>query len=338
MRSLFFFCIFICSVCAQGQTLGGSASYHFLKLPSGALLAGTGGVNASYRASEVSLSANNPSLLQEDLHGQLHLSFLDLPAGIRAYGLTGAWHNPALHHTIGAHIFFVDYGSLEQTDASGNIIGNFRPADFVAQVSAGSRYLDKWHYGATLKFIHSSYGQYRSAALALDAGVHYSDTAKGFAASLLAKNMGLQLKTFAGEGEDLPFDLQAGVTQRLRNAPLAFSVTAQQLHHFNIHYNDTLFNRENDQTGSDHFFSRLFDHFVVASHVYLGKHLEASLAYNRLRRSELNIGSSGNGLNGFSLGLRVVFEKLELQYARSNYQRNIAFNQLGLLLHMDRFF
>ena len=82
----------------------------------------------------------------------------------------------------------------------------------------------------------------------------------------------------------------------------------------------------------------MLDHVVVATHIYLGNNLEATVGYNRLRRSELNIGSSGNGLNGFSMGLRLRFQKLQVQYARSNYQRNIAYNQIGLTLHMDRLF
>jgi hypothetical protein len=74
----------------------------------------------------------------------------------------------------------------------------------------------------------------------------------------------------------------------------------------------------------------------VASHIYLGNNLEATLGYNHLRRQELNIGSSGNGLNGFSMGVRIKFSKLQVLYARSNYQRNISYNQLGLNLKMDQ--
>jgi hypothetical protein len=50
--------------------------------------------------------------------------------------------------------------------------------------------------------------------------------------------MGFQLKTYAGEQEDLPFDLQIGITKKLANAPLGFSITAQHLHQFNTLYSD----------------------------------------------------------------------------------------------------
>ncbi|MFL5771608.1 MAG: hypothetical protein ACJ75F_00530, partial [Flavisolibacter sp.] len=89
---------------------------------------------------------------------------------------------------------------------------------------------------------------------------------------------------------------------------------------------------------NDHFISKLLNHLVVAAHIYAGSYLEATIGYNHLRRSELNMGASGNGLNGFSMGLRVKFQKLQVMYARSSYQRNISYNQFGMTLMMNQFF
>ena len=309
-----------------------------MKLPSTPLLTAAGGVNTSYKTNEVGLSANNPALLSPDLHTQLGLSFNNFLGGIKTYSLTGAFLYDKLNTTFGGHIYFVDYGSIPQTDASGNVSGSFHPIDYVVQLSAARRYLEKWNYGASLKFINSNYQLYRSSAVALDVGVLYSDSSNQLFASVLVKNMGVQLKTYAGESEDLPFDLQIGITKRLAKAPLGFSVTAQHLHQFNILYNDADFNANNDFTSNNNFFNKLFNHLVVASHIYLGNNLEATLGYNHLRRQELNIGSSGNGLNGFSMGVRIKFSKIQVLYARSNYQRNVSYNQLGLALQMDQFF
>lgn len=331
---IFCFAFFV----STAQTLGGNAVYNFLKLPSSPLLTAVGGVNTSYKTNEAGLSANNPSLLNADLHSQLNLSFNNFLGGIKAYSLTGAYHHNKLNTSFGGHIYFVDYGSLTQTDAPGNVNGNFRPVDMVVQVSAARQYLEKWNYGGALKFISSNYGLYRSNAIAIDVGVHYSDTVNGISASMLAKNMGVQLKTYAGEREDLPFDLQIGISKKLSKAPLGFSLTAQRLNQFNISYNDTVFNNENDLPSNNNFFNKLLNHFVAASHIYLGNNLEATVGYNHLRRSELNTGSSGNGLNGFSMGLRIKFNKLQVLYARTNYQRNISYNQLGLTLHMNQLF
>lgn len=329
---LFCFSFFI----GRTQTLGGSSAYNFLKLPSSPLLTAAGGVNASYKTNEVGIAANNPALLSRDLNEQLALSFNAFFSGIKTYSLTGASQYDKLNTTLGAHIYFVDYGSIPQTDATGNVSGTFHPVDYVLQLSAARKYLERWNYGASLKFINSSYSLYRSGAVALDFGVLYTDSSNLFSASVLAKNMGVQIKTYAGEGEDLPFDLQVGITKRLEKAPFGFSVTAQHLHQLNITYNDEGFNSDNDFASNKNFFNRVFNHLVIAGHIYLGNNLEATLGYNYLRRQELNIGSSGNGLNGFSMGLRIKLPKLQVLYARSNYQRNVSYNQLGLTLLMDR--
>ena len=299
------------------------------------MLTAAGGVNVSF-PNEVGLTANNPALLHSGLHSQVNAAFNAFPGGMKTYALTGAYHHNKHQTSFGGHIYFVNYGSLPQTDAAGNELGEFRPVDFVIQASAGRHYTDKIRYGGTLKLINSNYGQYKSSALALDVGLHFSDTANLFYAGLLVKNMGVQLKTYAGEGEDMPFDMQIGITKRLKNAPLGFSFTAQHLQRFDILYNDTLFNNDNNVSVRNNFFNKLVNHFVIAGHIYAGNHLEATLGYNRLRRSELNIGTSGNGLNGFSMGLRLMFQKLQVQYARSNYQKNVAYNQLGITMHFDK--
>jgi hypothetical protein len=337
MKLFFSFIFSISFFISRPQTLGGSSAYNFLKLPSSPILTAAGGVNTSYKTNDVGLSANNPALLDPQLHSQLNLSFNSFLSGIKTYSLTGAYQYNKYSTTFGSHIYFVDYGSLPYTDAAGNVNGNFHPVDFVVQVSAASKYLDKWNYGATLKFINSDYKLYKSSAFAFDLGVLYSDSSNNLFASVLAKNMGFQIKTYAGKAEDLPFDFQIGITKRLQKAPLGFSVTGQHLQHFNILYDDAEFNDQNNFSSGDNFFNKILNHFIIASHIYFGNSLEATLGFNHLRRQELNIGSSGNGLNGFSMGLRAKFSKLQVLYARSNYQRNVSYNQLGLTLTLKGF-
>jgi hypothetical protein len=116
--------------------------------------------------------------------------------------------------------------------------------------------------------------------------------------------MGVQLTTYNGTTKGLSFDLQAGLTKRLAKAPFGFPLTLQQAHRFNTFYNDTTFNNENNFAAKNSFSTKLFNHFGLATYIYLAKSLEAIIGYNFLRRNELNLGTSGNGLNGFSTGLR----------------------------------
>ena len=84
--------------------------------------------------------------------------------------------------------------------------------------------------------------------------------------------------------------------------------------------------------------SNILNHFVIAGHIFISKNLEAIVGYNHLRRKELNMGLSGNGLNGFSTGIKVSFQNLQVLYARSLYQRNVTLNQIGINVEMNSFF
>jgi hypothetical protein len=225
----------------------------------------------------------------------------------------------------------------------GNVLGIMRPADYVAQVSATRQYGERWHYGVTAKFIHSSYGIYRSSGVAMDLGVTYTDSVNLWQASLVAKNMGAQIIQYTGTSSgDLPFDLELGISKRLAHAPLQFSLTFFQLHRFNTRYNDTLFNSEmglaQDSKEKKYIFDKFFRHVILAVQLFVGDKIEVTAGYNYLRRKELNITNAGNGLNGFSMGVGVLFKKIQIRYARSYYQNNSSYNQFGLNLRLNDYF
>ncbi len=327
----------------NGQTLGGSSAFTFLNLPNTPQLTGLGGVNVSQTSNDVGMAFYNPALLISSMHTQMNTVFNSLYAGINAYHLSLAYHSNALNTNFLWGLHYFNYGDIRETDASGNILGSLHPTDWVMQISASRNYLQKWNYGAAMKFINSNYGLYRSNGIAIDVGVLYHDTVNLFSASVLARNMGFQLKKYdEGSVEDLPFDLIAGISKRLAHAPFGFSITADHLHQFDIRYNDTTFNNDNNFGSTNNHkkftFDKIFRHFVIASKIYVGDHLEVSLGYNHLRREELNIDKSGNGLNGFSLEVGALFNKIQIRYARAYYQNNTAYNQFGLNLQLNKYF
>jgi len=335
LRGIFFYIFLLLSTAAFPQTTGGNAAYNFMNLPASPIVTAAGGVNISYRTSDVGISAGNPALLRPEMGTQLNLSFNSFLGEIKTYSLTGALHSEKLETTFAGHIHYLNYGPIAATDYAGNVNGEFRPVDYVVQGSFARRYLEKWRYGGTLKFINSSYQQYRSSAVAIDFGILFSDSAKGLCVSLVAKNMGAQVSNYAGQAEDLPFDLQIGVTKKLAKAPFGFSLTARQLHRFDLQYDDTAFNNDN-RFASPSTINRFFNHLVIATHFYLGQNLEALVGYNHLRRQELSIPEAGNGLAGFSAGLHIKFNKLQILYARTSYQRGMNYNQIGVTVQLNK--
>lgn len=311
-----------------------------MRLPPSPQLTALGGVNTSVCSADVGMAMNNPALLKKDMHTQLATVFNNFYAGINTYHLSFAYYKEKLQTNFALGITYFDYGKITETDAAGNIRGNLQPVDWVVQLAASHNYLEKWNYGLTLKFISSNYGIYRSNGIAADAGILYSDTANLFSFSLLVKNMGTQLKKYAGtRAEDLPFDLQAGITKKLRHAPLSFSVTAQRMHQLDIRYNDPVFNAGTGINQNGNFFlDKLFRHFVFAAQVYPVPQIEFTIGYNHLRRQELNISNTMNGLNGFSLGAGMLVKKIQIRYARAFYQNNTSFSQIGLNLQLNEYF
>jgi hypothetical protein len=327
---------------SYAQTLGGSSTFNFLKLSNSPQLTGLGGVNVSQTSKDVGLAFYNPALLVPSMHTQMNAVFNSFYAGIAAYHLSLGYHSERWNTNFLWGLHYLNYGTIRETDASGNLYGELHPSDWVMQVSASRSYLEKWNYGAAFKFISSSYGQYTSNGVGIDAGVLFLDSVKLFSASVVAKNMGFQIKNYSGTSEDLPFDLIAGVTKRLAKAPFGFSITAHHLHQFDIRYNDTTFNNENvfgqNDNNKKFGFDKFFRHIVIATQIYIGDKLEVSLGYNHLRRKELSVGDAGNGLNGFSLGAGALFNKIQIRYARAYYQNNTAYNQFGLNLQLNQYF
>ena len=313
------------------QTLGGDAAFGFLNHAGSSQLSALGGVNVSNLSRDLSLSFSQPALLREGMHKEFSAHFNLFFAGIRVLNAQGAFYHKASATVFSGGVQYIHYGGAMQTDAAGNVMGEFRPYDYSVQVSAGRKYLERWYYGATLKFLQSRYGAYGSNAIALDIGLNYLDSSSGFQLGFLARNMGTQIRTYAGRGEDLPFDLQLGFTKHFRNSPFQVSVTAHRLHRFDLSYNDTLFNADYGLSAArDGFIANLFRHFVFAGQAYVGDKLELTLAYNVLRRHEMRVPNATGGLSGISFGAGVLFPAWQFRFARSQYINSTSFNQIGL--------
>ena len=150
---------------------------------------------------------------------------------------------------------------------------------------------------------------YKSSALALDFGICFQDKNKLTRIGFAAKNMGFQIKSYGNQKEDLPFDIQLGVSKKLK-IPVWISATAHRLHQFKL------------------------KDFVLATQVDLTNKINFTIGYNNVRKQELNITNSQNGLTAFSLGTGILFSKLQTRYAITYYQAAAAYNQLGINFHL----
>jgi hypothetical protein len=319
MRYWWICCLWITGS-AHAQLAGGSSVYNFLQLSANPLHTAIGGQNISVISKDVSMGYQQPALIRKELDQQYAFVFSALQAGIKHIHFSGSVYSERLATAFAASVQYFNYGNISQTDASGNELGTITPRDYVLQVGASRQYGRHWHYGAAVKFIQSNYGIYRSSAIAMDLGVNYYDSSRLWQAGLLMKNMGTQLVSYTGEGKDnLPFDLQLGITKRLARAPLQFSLTAIDLHHLLL--NGT------DSSGG---FDRAMQHFVIGTQFFIGDKIELAAGYNHMKRRELSIPNTANGLTGFSMGIGILLPRLQIRYARAYQSNSRTYNQIGL--------
>ncbi|MGN6508214.1 MAG: type IX secretion system protein PorQ [Chitinophaga sp.] len=342
MKYRYVFILLLLSAYAKAQVLGGRQTFAFLDLPPSPQVTALGGITVSQQGTDLSLGLMNPALLRSAMHTQLQVGYSGYPGGVRYSNFAFAYHVPSIATTFATSIQYTGYGAVTHTDAAGNVLGSFRPVDFYWQVSASRRYLEKWAYGISFKYIRSRYLDFRATGFGTDVGIAFRDTASGWQAGLLAKNMGTQFSKYtAGEREGLPFDLQAGVSKRLKHVPLQLSATLHHIYQFDVRYADPAAEEniiiENGDTirRNGGAMDNIFRHFVLAAQFEIGQYVEVTAGYNHLRRRELALPNQG-GLSGFSFGLGVIVKKIQLRYARSWYQRSIAFNHIGLSLPLNQ--
>jgi len=320
----------------NGQTLDGNSIYNFLGITMHAQTAALGGRNVSQIGGGAGVFIENPALLRATDHQTFFSNFTFLAPSVTGLHASGIWHADKIATTFGVSMTHFGYSEEPLTDPAGNVSGTFRAFDQMVSVSASGKYDKFWFYGASLKFIHAAYGPWKSSGVALDFGLNYFREESGFQWGIAAKNMGVQLKTFNGEQEDLPFDLVMGITQKMAKAPFSISLTAQRLHDFDILYTDTVFNNENfGVSGKPGWGKQVLSHLIIGTNIYLGEKVILSGGFNLLRRNELAIRNISSGLTGFSYGIAMKHKKLSFQYSRSHNQRSITQQQLSFAIGLS---
>ncbi len=336
----------ILSHSSTAQVTGGQSVLVGLTLESSPRVTALGGYVVSCPSGDVDFSVQNPALLDSTMDGHASINFLDYYAQTNTYSIAYAKYRPDLKTTFSTAFIYDHYGDFTRTDETGTVLGEYSALDYLWQLSASRYYRDRWSYGASLKFGGAQYAGYSSFALLLDAGVYYTDTARGLSLGAVAKNIGLQLKKFNTSipSEPLPFDFQIGLTKKFAHLPFRLSVVAHHFFQWNIRYDnpadvsrDVLFGDDAAESEQSYFFDKFFRHFTFGGEILLGKKLHMTLAYNHLRRSELTI-KNARGLGGFSMGLDLYYKKWSLHYGKAVYNQVGGTNHLGLNLYLGEFF
>lgn len=221
-----------------------------------------------------------------------HLS--DINAGFLAYSTSFEGIG-----RFGAGIQYTNYGSFEETDALGNVLGTFAAGDLAFTVGYGLTLEENLFVGGAVKFIYSGIASYTSTGAAGDLGILYTIPASRFAVGMSIRNLGGQISTYNGIRESLPLDIGIGASIVPKGLPLLLNVG---------------FHRLNEHTDS---FSDRFRSFTVGGEFTLSKVLLFRFGYDNARRQDFRIGTSAD-LAGFSAGLGILVAGYTVDYSLSS--------------------
>ncbi len=298
----------LCLLCAvltgfAGWGQEGKSSFDFLNIPTSSHAYTLGGTNISIIDEDVNLIHQNPALLGPESDLQLGLNYMKYIAGINLAGATfakaagerGAW-------AMGLQYY--GYGSMKSADETGVITGEFSPKDIVLNGMYAHDITSSLRGGINAKVIYSSYEQYTSWALAVDLGLNYYNADKDLSLSLVARNLGGQIKRYNDKFERMPFDLQLGYSQTLEHAPVRISITAQHLTRWKLPYptiNNSSYTANDEIVEKSGFGDNLLRHLIFGVEYLPTDRIYIGLGYNYKTRTDMKT-AKRNFLSGFSIG------------------------------------
>lgn len=339
MKLRFFCCIALLSTLFTFAQLGGEATYQFLNLVSSPRQAALGGkvlTNVDY---DVTQALYNPATINVEMDNQLALNYSSYLAGI-SYG-TAAYAYTWDRRTQTFHVgmAYINYGSFDGYDEDGNPTGSFSGNEAALSLGYALQigYSD-FYAGGNLKIITSKLEQYNSIGVAIDAGIIYINEDIDFNASLVVRNAGTQITTYAGLNEPLPFEIDFGMSQTLEHVPLRWHLTFENLQKWPIGVS----NPARDETDLDGntsqekvgFFDNVMRHTIIAAELFPERGFNIRLGYNFRRAQELRILEQRN-FSGLSFGIGVKLNKMRFSYTHARYSSASNASFFGLQIDLN---
>lgn len=331
---LSFFSPFLNILKAQSS---GVAAYSVLDLPTSARSAGLGFDYLSLYDDDVSLTLGNPSLVTSLHNNRLAVGYTNLFAGTNFGSLAYSRDFKQLgSFTFG--LLFDSYGRFEGYDEADNPTGSFTAADYVFSIGWGRAIDDYVSIGANFKPVISHYENYTAVAFGIDLAATFMSLDKSFAATLMGRNIGAQVLTFAGTPERLPFELSMVGSYKLQDAPFRLMFALTELQTWDLTYDDPL----NPTTHTDPFTGevtgpsavaafadKLFRHFNVGIELNIRQTVFARLGYSYRQMVEMTAADAFN-LSGFSIGFGIRAKKFEFAFSRNGYHLAQAANYINV--------
>lgn len=328
---------FVFSAIGSEAQTGGKYEFQFLTLPNSPRVAAMGSNFLTIYDGDISLSLSNPSLINEKMHKQVGINYTDYRAAASHVFLNYGHSFEKIGNFVGS-LQYINYGKFDGKDVNEEPTGPFSASNYAFNVGWGRQLDTIWSIGANLKTIFSNYETYKSFGVAVDVAGSYIPN-ESFTASLLFRNIGRQITTYEnGEKVNLPFEIQAGFSQKLAHFPLRFSMLFQHLQRWDLTAPKEIvldpFTGNPEKTSRIGDFSdKFFRHIVFGGEFIPTKNFSVRIGYNYHRRQELkNIYK--HGLTGFSAGFGFKVSRFSFNYARAAYHLAGSPNYFSIMIDL----
>lgn len=297
-KTSFIIILTIMAIAARAQD--SRTGYNFLKLPVSAHAAALGGDNISIIEDDESMIFNNPALLSSVSDKTINLNYMNYMSGANT---ASAAFNRIIKEraSVAASAQFIDYGKMKEVDENNVQTGEFSAKDISIAGYFSYMLTDRIAGGITAKFVTSYIGDYNSIAMGIDLGLNYYDPEKEWSVSLVAKNLGGQMKAYDDQYDRMPIDVQLGASKRFAHMPFRISATLVDLNHLDY---------------------KFINHLVMGADIIISPTIWVGVGYNFRRANEMKIteadGESSHGA-GLSFGAGINLERFKLNLAYGKY-------------------
>jgi len=332
------FIAFLCCNLFGFAQVGGRSVYQFLNLVSSPRQAALGGKTITIYDYDVNQAIFNPATINVDMDNQLSANygnlFGEINYGTAAYAYTWDRRVQTLH--IGVN--YVNYGTFDGRDELGNQTGDFTGSE--GALSFGYAYNIPWtnvYLGTNLKLISSTLESYHSLGVAVDFGAIYIDEKNDINLAVSIRNIGTQITTYAGSNERLPFEIIAGISQKLDHVPIRWHLTMENVQQWKVAFANPVRAEQNiDGSTKDDdpsFVNNILRHMIIGAELFPEKSFNLRIGYNFRRGEELSL-EDQRTFAGISAGAGLKIGSLRFDYSYSRFTLAGSTNLFGLMINL----
>lgn len=332
------FCFTLFTVKAQ---IGGESTYQFLELTNSARIAALGGSQiAILDTTDLNLPYHNPASLHKGMTNKVLVNYVNYLADINYGYVSFAKSFEGIgNFALGMH--YINYGNFNEATEFGELTGNnFKAAEYALNIIYANNF-KRLNYGVILKPILSTFESYQSVGIAADFGLSFAGKNNYTNVSLVARNIGTQITTYYNEGqrEKIPFNLQAGISNRLKYAPIILSLNMQHINNWLL--GDVESNNGDENTNfwesNENFGKQLMRHLVWGVEILPSENFILRAGYNYQRRQELKYDERLSTV-GFSFGFGLNIKRFRLDYGISRFHLAGSSNLFSLSININNQF